>query len=96
MTASKSLLSNQFTCAQVYATDFGWIKVNPMNSKGEAPSTLDFLDKQYGAFCEMIPDNAKELTLDAFKQKLRISGTIIKPIEAYWSNQNRAENAIHE
>jgi hypothetical protein len=81
-------LSNQYTCAQVYATDFGWIKVYPMKSKGDAPSALDLLHTPYGAFCEMIPDNAKELTSDAFKQKLRRAGTIIKPIEAFSSDQN--------
>lgn len=89
-------LINKYTCAQIYCTDFGWIKVYPMRSKGEAHFTLDLLHHQVGAFKVMIPDNAKEMVLGEFKNKLRRAGTYIAPIEAYHPNQNRAESAIRE
>lgn len=89
-------LSNKFTCAQIYVTDFEWTKVYPMRTKSEAPDTLDLLHHQYGAFRVMIPDNAKELTSKSFRDKLRRAGTVLQPIEAYTPNQNRAESAIRE
>jgi len=89
-------LTNKFTCAQIYCTDFEWTKAYPMRAKSEAHLTLDMLHHQYGAFRVMIPDNAKELTEGAFRDKLRRAGTIIAPIEAYTPNQNRAESSIRE
>jgi hypothetical protein len=89
-------LHNKYNCAQIYVTDFQWTKVYPMRSKGEAPTTLDLLHNRYGCFREMIPDNAKELTSHAFNDKLRRAGTVIRPIEAYTPNQNKAEAAIRE
>jgi phage-related protein len=94
MLAVMPLLFNKYTCAQIYVIDFGWTKVYPMRFKSEAPSTLDLLHNQYGAFREMAPDNAKELTSEEFKRKLRRAGTVIRPIEAYTPNQNKAESAI--
>ena len=89
-------LSNKHTCAQVYCTEFDWTKVYPMKAKSEAHYTLDMLHHQFGAFRVMIPDNAKELTQGAFRDKLRKAGTVIAPVEAYSPNQNRAESAIRE
>jgi hypothetical protein len=96
MIAAVPSLFNKFTCAQIYVTDFHWTKVYPMCKRAEAPLTLDLLHNQYGSFWEMIPDNARELVSHEFKEKLRRTGTIIKPIEAYTPNQNKAESAIRE
>lgn len=96
MFAQVSSLFNKFTCAQIFCTDFGWTKVYPMKTKAEAHLTLDMLHHQYGAFKVMIPDNAKEMILGEFRDKLRKAGTIIAPIEAYRPNQNKAEAAIRE
>jgi Reverse transcriptase (RNA-dependent DNA polymerase) len=89
-------LTNKYTCAQVYCTDFDWTRVYPMKSKSEAHYTLDMVHQEFGAFRVMIPDNAKELTEGAFRDKLRRAGTVIAPVEAYSPNQNRAESAIRE
>jgi hypothetical protein len=96
MFAQVPSLTNKYTCAQIYCTDFGWSVAYPMRSKGEAHLTLDLLHNQYGAFRVMIPDNAKELTAGSFRDKLRRAGTMISPIEAYTPNQNKAESAIRE
>jgi hypothetical protein len=96
MIAAVPSLFNKYTCAQIYVTEFGWVKVYPMRAKSEAPSTLDLLHHDYGSFREMVPDNAKELTSHEFRSALRKAGTVIKPIESYTPNQNKAEAAIRE
>lgn len=90
----KSLDQNLY--AQIYVTDFHWTKVYPMRSKSEAHLTLDQLHKDYGIFHTIIPDNAKELTQGEFKRKAQRAGSVIRPVEAYMHNQNRAEAAIRE
>jgi 3-methyladenine DNA glycosylase Mpg len=44
----------------------------------------------------MIPDGAKELVGNAFVRKAQQAGSIVRPIEAYTPNHNRAESAIRE
>jgi hypothetical protein len=56
-----SLCGNK--CAQVYATDFAFVSVNPMTSKGGAHYSLDKVFRTVGIPMAMVPDNAKELTL---------------------------------
>jgi hypothetical protein len=96
MIAAVPSLYNKYICAQIYVTEFGRVKVYPMKAKSEAPSTLDFLHHDYGSFQEMVPENAKELTSHEFRAALRRAGTVIKPIESYTPNQNKAEAAIRE
>jgi hypothetical protein len=96
MIAAVPSLFNKYTCAQIYVTEFGWTKVYPMRAKSEAPSTLDLLHNNYGSFKEMVPDNAKELTSHDFRTALRKAGAVIRPIETYTPNQNKAEAAIRE
>jgi hypothetical protein len=96
MFAQVPTLTNRYTFAQIYCTDFEWVKVYQMKSKGDAHYTLDLLHHEYGAFHTMIQDNAKEMALGPFCEKLRRAGTVIAPIEAYTPNQNRAESAIRE
>lgn len=91
----KSLDQNSY--AQIYATDFHWTKVYPINAKSEAHLTLDQLHKDYyGVFHTIIPDNAKELTQGNFKRKAERAGSVLRPVEAYTHNQNKAEAAIRE
>lgn len=96
MIAKVPSLTNQYKCAQVYCTDFDWTKVYPMKLRQDAHYTLDLLHASYGAFNVMIPDNAKELALGTFRDKLRRAGTTVLPIEPYMHNQNRAESTIRE
>jgi Reverse transcriptase (RNA-dependent DNA polymerase) len=87
-------LFHKHAVAQVYVTEFDWVKVYPMQSKADAHLTLDLLHHDYGAFHTMIPDDAKELILGDFAHKLRKVSTYIHPIEAYTPNQNKAEATI--
>ena len=90
----KSLLGN--TVAQVYATPFHWVAVEPMKSKSEAHYSLDNLFRKVGVPRVIIPDNAKELTEGMFKKKALRVGAAIHPIEAHTPNANIAEHVIRE
>ena len=91
---TKSLNGN--TCAQVFCTNFDFITVYPMRTKGDAHLALGRLLADYGAPTKMIPDNAPELIGGEFKAKLNQAGVQIRPIEAFTPNQNRAEAGIRE
>ena len=59
------------TCAQIFATDFHFVRAFPIKSKWEAHFTLDDFFTEVGVPRIMIPDNAKELTLGDFRRKCR-------------------------
>jgi hypothetical protein len=84
------------TMAQIYATDFGWVKVYPMVKKPDAHMTLVLLHHQYGVFHTIVPDDAKELMKKDFLNKARKAGANIHPTEPYTPNHNKAEAAIRE
>jgi hypothetical protein len=89
-------LTNQFTCAQVHVTEFDWTIVFPMKLKDKAVHTLEVLHRTFGVFHTMIRDGTKELVGDAFVRRAQQAGSIVRPIEAYTPNHNRAESAIRE
>ncbi|KAL7569693.1 hypothetical protein ACA910_018562 [Epithemia clementina (nom. ined.)] len=91
---SKSLRQN--TRAQVYCTEFDWVKIYPMRSRKEVAQTFRELATTIGVPHTIIPDNAMELTAGDFKHEVHKSGALIRPIEAYTHNQNRAEATIQE
>ena len=62
---TKSLAQN--TCAQIFMTDFNWVAFNPMKKKSDASEALELLISDHGAFNNIIPDNAPELTSGNFK-----------------------------
>jgi hypothetical protein len=75
-----------YTCAQIYGTDFGWMKVYPMISKADAHLTLDLLHHEYGVFHRVVPDDAKELTQKDYLRKARKAGSIIHPVKPFSPN----------
>ena len=89
----KSLEGN--TCAQIYATKFGFVDVRPIKSKKEAHYTLDSFFQQVGIPVAIIPDNAKELTEGEFRKKCQRAQTRLRPVEAYTPNANLAEGTIN-
>ena len=90
----RSLRNNMY--ATVFATDFQWSMVDPIQTKGECHLSLDVLHATKGIPSIMVPDNAKELTQGDFRRKCRSAGTRILPIEPYTPNQNAAESTIRE
>jgi Reverse transcriptase (RNA-dependent DNA polymerase) len=96
MFAAVPSLYNGYKCAQIYCTDFGYIRFYPMLLESDAHKTLDLLHDNVGVFRIMIPDGAKTLTTKHFAAKAQKAGSIIRPVEAYTPNQNRAESGIRE
>ena len=83
-------------CAQVFATDFGWVRVYPMKTKGEAHETLSLLFQREGVPPSIVMDGSKEQTLGKFRHKLVDASCQMKQTEPYSPWQNAAEREIKE
>ena len=68
-------------CAQVYATDFGWVIAFPMVSRSEAHETLLLLF-------------ARDMVQSKFYQNLKGAACHLKHLEPYTSWLNAAEREI--
>lgn len=90
----KSLQGN--SCAQAHCAPFHWCLVDPIESKGDAPLTLDSLFQKVGTPKALIPDNTTELTQGAFRKKSLKAQCPILLMEAHTPNRNCAEDVIGE
>ena len=86
----------QFTCAQLFCTDFQWAGFYPLREARDAHMSLDSLFQNVGVPSTMIPDNARNLTHGEFAKQCRRAHCLIKPVEAYFPNLNIAEHIIRE
>jgi Reverse transcriptase (RNA-dependent DNA polymerase) len=85
------------SCAQVFVNDFGFSKLIPMKSKGDAGLALDELFSDIGVPTMLHTDGAKELTGGRWKQVREKHGGIRQTLaEPYSPWQNRAESEIRE
>ena len=75
---------------------FNWVAFYPMKKKSDMSEALELLISNHGAFNNIIPDNAPELISSNFKQTANKFGIHIHPVEAWMSNQNKAEACIRE
>jgi transposase len=82
--------------AQVFATQFGWIRVYPMKLKSDAHEGLSLMAQRDGVPRTIIMDGSKEQTLGVFRKKAREMGVHVKQTEPYSPWQNAAERAIRE
>ena len=82
--------------AQIYCTDFQWMRAYPMRTESEAHYTLSTMMKDVGVPNKMVMDNAKTQVLGQFKRKLREADCRIKRIEPHTPFSNAAEAAIRE
>ena len=81
-------------CAQVYATDFGWVIAFPMVSRSEAHETLLLLFARDGVIPVCLCKNAKEMAQSKFYQNLKGAACHLKHLEPYTSWLNAAEREI--
>jgi hypothetical protein len=90
----KSVIQNN--CAQLFVTDFGYIKFSPMIAKSEAGFALKELIQDVGIPSELHTDGARELTMGTWKQVCRDTGikTSMTKKSSPW--QNRTEVEIRE
>ena len=85
-----------FKCAQIYATDFGWVRVFPMVNKSDVHHTIDDFFHRYGVPESLVSDNAQELTKGQFGFKCRQARCTIGTVIPHSPWQNRAESEIRE
>jgi len=82
------------TCAQIFINEYRYIHVVPMKGKGEAPYALRSFFDTIGLPDLIISDNAKEQRSAEWKATMREFGVLERPMEAYKSHQNYAENGV--
>ena len=85
-----------YKCAQVFATDFGWVRVIPMSTKSDAHDALSLVLQRVGAPCAMVVDGSKEQIGKAFRRKLQQADCQLRQTEPYSPWQQAAEGAIRE
>jgi hypothetical protein len=83
-------------CAQIFATNFGWVFAVPLMTKGDAHDALSIFLRRYGAPPAMIVDGSKEQIGKTFRQKLQEADTQLRQTEPYSPWLQAAEGAIRE
>ena len=91
--AGKSV--RNFTCAQVFATDFGWIHVVPMMMmKKDIHKAFKEVIKKFGVPTKMIMDGAQAQVQRKMSKICDLSGCKIVELEKRTPASNRAEREI--
>ena len=85
---SKYKSSRGNTCAQVFATDFGWSRTYPMRSKGDAHEALSLLFQREGVPIKMVSDGSMEQKHGRFHKKCKEAQAGYSTTEPYsqWMN----------
>ena len=83
-----------FTCAQVFATEFGWAFPVLMSSKKEAHLAVKKVFKKYGVPPSLICDAAREQIWGETRTLCQHAGADLVCLEKGSHNANRAERAI--
>ena len=83
-------------CAQAFGTDFGWARIFPMATKGDAHDALSLVLQRDGVPPTMIVDGSKEQLSSAFRRKLQQSDCQLRQTEPYSPWQQAAEGTIRE
>jgi len=89
-----SLLQN--TCAQLFVSEFGYLKFCPQKRKSEAPYSLQELIRDVGIPSHMHTDGAKEMTMGDWKRTCQEAGIKMTHTENRSPWQNRTEVEIRE
>lgn len=90
----KSRRQNSY--AQVYCTDFGWVRAYPMKLESEAHHTVSKLFKDIGVPWKMVMDNAKTQVLGKFRKKTKEADCPVRSTEPHSPFSNAAEGAVRE
>ncbi len=70
MMLSNTYLQRNNKCLQVFASDFGWVQVYPMKTKGKKHKSLSLMFLSEGVPLSMVNDGSKEQSLGKFCWKL--------------------------
>jgi hypothetical protein len=82
--------------AQIFTTDFGFVRSFPMKKEKEAHEDLSLLFHRYGVPNGMVMDGAKAQVEGGFRRKLRDAGCHINQTEPHTQSSNMGEGAVRE
>ena len=85
-----------FICAQVFATDFGWVEVFLMEYEREVPLAFKSLFREHCVPKKMIMDGARVQVKGETLNQCRLAGCTVTELERGTPSANRAERAIGE
>lgn len=94
LTSKRCVSFRGFTCAQIFATEFGYIFATPMKKRAELTSAVKLFFKQVGVPPKLIADKAKEQILGDTKRLCDLSECKIVELEKGTPAANRAERYI--
>ena len=94
LTSKRCVSFRGFTCAQIFATEFGYIFTAPMKKRAELTSTVKLFCKEVGVPPKLIADKAKEKILGDTKRLCDLSECKIIQLEKGIPAANRAERYI--
>jgi hypothetical protein len=82
--------------AQIFTTDFGFVRAFPMKKEKKAHEALSLLFHIYGVPNAMVMDGAKAQVEGEFRRKLCDAGCHIKQTEPHIQSSNMGEGAVCE
>jgi hypothetical protein len=93
---STILSSQQNKEAQIFCTDFGFVREFPMKKESEAHEALSLLFHRDGVTNVMVMDGAKAQVEGKFRRKLRDIGCHSKQTETHTQSYNMGEGGVRE
>jgi hypothetical protein len=92
-----TILSRQKNkAAQIFCTDFGFLRAFPMKLESEAHDGLSLIFHSDGVPNIMVMDGAKAQTEGELRRKLRDAGCHIKQTESHTQSSNMGEGGVRE
>jgi hypothetical protein len=92
-----TILSIQMNkAAQIFTTDFGFVRAFPMKTEKAAHEALYLLFHRDGVPNVMVMDGAKAKVEGGFRRKMRDEGCHIKQTEPHTQSSNMGEGAVRE
>jgi hypothetical protein len=96
-TMFSTILSRQDNkAAQIFCTNFGFVRAFPLKKEKEAHEALSLLFHRDGAPNVMVVDGANAQVEGEFRRKLRDAGCHIKQTEPHTQSSNMGEGAVRE
>jgi hypothetical protein len=96
-TMYSTILSRQMNkSAQIFTTDFGFVRAFPLKKEKEAHEALSLLFHRDKVPNVMVMDGARAQVEGEFRRKLRDAGCHIKQTEPHTQSSNMGEGAVRE
>jgi hypothetical protein len=93
---SKNLSRQKNKSAQIFCTDFGFVRAFPMKKESESHESLSLIFKRDGVPNVVVMDGAKAQIEGKFRRKLRDAGCHIKQTEPHTQSSNMGEGVVRE